>query len=245
MRTSQKVVILNSGGFSPTQFPSLKFWVDRSAGDVLFQDVSGAAPADTGDVAARWNDLSTQQNYVTNGAPANRPTVQAGGVSFNNSHALAGQSSLSVTNRTVFAAVRFDASLEWDIFFNIGSSGQFYVGKHTSGKMGVSYRNSLDVQVFSAGATLIPVGATAIVSHRLSVSGSNVNVIGRIDGVGEIDASATSGLTVANAVPILGGISTTGGLGLGGDISELFFCDAALTDSEIEQGEDYLTRKWA
>jgi len=74
MRNSLKhVVLLNSGGFSPTQISGLLLWADGKDASTL--------PDGVGNPATTWNDKSGNGNNLTQGTASLQPTVAADGIS--------------------------------------------------------------------------------------------------------------------------------------------------------------------
>jgi len=244
VRNSLKHVVLLNSGFNPTQISGLQLWLDSNDSSTLWQDTSATTAAGIGDDVARWDDKSPNSNNVTQDTASKQPALQVGGVQFDGAEYLVSDNSVALTERTIFSVINFNVSLDWDLFTAFDNDAKMYFGKRDTGKLISSHRDSSLVQVVTNGATVISASTYVIMSHRLSVSGSNVDVVDRLNGENDATASHANGLSSETKKIGIGALNISGTLGFGGYMREYILCRTALSDSEISQVESYLSSKW-
>lgn len=152
------------------------------------------------------------------------------------------------TNKTIVMACLANTAVASARIMVNQVSGNWYAGITNGGggggknRMVVSYNNATPAQqVVSSAADSAPVNIAYVMSARWSVSGSDVTVVERINGVDvTVGGSFATGITAGPTGAIIVGALGVAANPWPGDLGEIIVYNTALTDQELADTENYL-----
>jgi hypothetical protein len=211
-------------------------WYD--AGEGVFDATSGGSAVTDGNAVARWEDQSGSGFHLTQATAAAQPTLNNSTLNglpvltFASGDAIS--TALSVvtgaTLRTIFAVCR-GATANTNVIADLGDGSGAGTQYAITGEIGVRVASGSRIFGTSLSATHALVAVTATTGD---VSGTELRVNGSAASVSSTSArtlNTQSGLRVGSS--------------LGGDIAELLIYDAALSTTDRDAVESYLTTKYA
>jgi len=203
--------------------------------------------SDTGSDPATWSDISGNNNHVTQADAAKQPAIIAGGLNGRQIRRFDGgdflQHSLSSfldspSQITVFAVAYGSVGSIGALVSKSGSTSaangwRFYLNSSPDGQ--VLFRSNWGVLLGASGSNSdwrVMVGSYVSGEQRVVINGS---VVGS-------GTSTTPAATNTNKLSI--GVMTSGANGLVGDIAEIIVFPTALSTSDRQSVERYLSAKW-
>ncbi len=233
------------GAFTPTSITGLQLWLDASDEATLL-DASGNAVAANSPVA-RWKDKSSAGNDFVQGVVNNQPTR----ATFNGLKTLA------------FDGANDGMSTAWDYFFtNISlfivfrttaiQYNRFFTLNDNSGAFDYSLSgNIIPLVGNSAGGIGAYVANTASYTAVVPYSANTMAIAGsfitptsistKINAASATQAASYAGKAIKKAH--IGAINSFSD-SINGNIAEVLFYNTALTSSQIQQVQSYLSTKW-
>jgi len=220
------------GAFQPSQISGCIVWLD--AEDISTITLNGAT-------VSKWDDKSGEDNHVAQATADNQPVYRApGGVGIN------GKASFDYHNDnlksdvfaggpvnqpdTVFLVIQYDS---------VGGFPHPFDGR-TSGEQYYSISSSPYYFRISAGSLvgggIASINTPYIYEAIFNEANSSIIINGNVTGTGNSGTNSLTGVTIGGAY--------NGSFDLNGKIGEVIVYDRALTESERNQVENYLSIKW-
>ena len=224
------------GAFSsPTDISGLQLWLDASDSSTIIEN---------GGTVSQWNDKSGNGYNVSQGTASNQPTYTASAlnsksvVRFDGNDELTNGSATVVggsTNRTVFVVFNSTGGSATSYGVTLGdstSTGQtFGVSKEIAVRVNGGYRTWTTAVDSTHAIVTIVLDGTSTTDLSAWKNGSSLT------------ASSTGTQTINTAAGIIIGNGTAGG-NLVGDVAEIIVYNSALSTSDRESVESYLSTKW-
>jgi hypothetical protein len=220
----------------PQSVPNLVLWLDAHA-------VTGL---NEGATVSTWSDASGLNHHATQGATGQQPTYRASALNgepavrfdgSNDALALAGTVVSGPQPRTVFFVARPNVSGNRSII-DLGNGATTGGGFQISPELAVRINGGSRVWAPAVSTTTPTLGV-------LQLTGTTTTTLNLwVDGVARV-ATSTTGATVQTAGSGTVGRWTPGGNHFDGDIAEILVYSRALSTSERQSVEQYLTSKYA
>lgn len=222
---------------TPDTIPDLTLWLDASEGVTT----DGSTPAVDGELVQQWDDQSGEGNHAVQLTSGNRPTFET--------NVFNGQPTLRfATNKAIVTSSFLDASYNTAFTFfivankanddlQVSSSNQ--TSTFFSGRQGFLIYNSgnlTDTQTQTAAG----IATTSLGIETFRYNGSMKTL--RFNGFTRINEAATGNLGLSGALTV--GARSSNDFYYSGDIAEVLIYNRALTDSEVDEVEEYLATKY-
>lgn len=226
---------------SPLEVAGCQLWLNFCDITRLSQDTAGVTPVTAlGDPIGRVLDQSPNANHFTQATAGKRPTWQyAGGVFDGVDDVMSGANTgLNVTSRTVFVSWTANSVPgSTRILLGGGGSTNYYVGATSGLKSIASWNNTVPAGKNSSTLVGFPVGVYTKFSTRWATSGSNVDLLQRVNAASLINNYTDGHQTPVGATYFVGALNATPASMVHGTISHVLVYNRALTDAEIAQIE--------
>lgn len=223
--------------FSPTSISGLQLWLDASDSSTITLN---------GSTVSQWNDKSGNDYHVSQGTASNQPTYVESALNSKNTVRFdgAGDGLINTidtpvggsTNRTVFVVFNFTAFIGPKYALTLGYNG---------GALGTAFGISQEIAVRVGDGNRL---------FNTSVDTTHAIVTIMLDGTSTTDLSAwKNGSSLGVSSTVTRTINTSSGIGIGrsnggaylqGDVAEVIVYNSALSTSDRESVEDYLSGKW-
>jgi len=232
--TWKRTAALSSWGDLP-DIAGLQLWLDADDSDTITLN---------GSTVSQWNDKSGNDYHVSQSTASNQPTYTASAlnsksvVRFDGNDELTNGSATPVggsTNRTVFVVFNSTAgSIAYGVVLGDSTSNGQSFG--ISREIAVRVHNGN--RVWSTGAINSTHSIVTIV-----LDGTSTTDLSAWKNGSSLTASSTSAQTINTAAGIIVGNGTVGG-NLTGDVAEIIVYNSALSTSDRQSVESYLSTKW-
>jgi hypothetical protein len=234
---------------SPLSIPGCSLWLDSADSSTLFTDTSGTTVAQQGQTVARWNDKSSNGNYVLQTTSGNRPALSTYSTGRSSVYfATNGLSLVSVSN-TVSSGNASRTAFLLQVAPNSSSIVRVGTGTHSANSPPSAFGFDNNTTVPAVVSPYVYTGADILQTATLR----SPSVL-----YAYYDASASQlggGYNFSNILTSSTTLNTTAGpwyLGLRPDgfgcvdshIIEFIHFNRVITTTERRQVEAYLANKW-
>jgi len=247
--------------FLPPQLAGLQLWLDSDQSDAFTLDAQG--------YIERWTDYSGNEHHATQSNTADRPIISSNmqndiaGVFFdysaNKPMLVSGYTPTSADSLTAFiVAKRVDDSSEYgggSVYKSLLSSGRPDSSSVEVGKFNMAESRDTGqvntithlVNAYNTPLGTMRDGKAHLLVGRFSIDANNDGYNeGRGDGITEELDDFTAAADADEILPMeIGGSQSASSRRFWGTIYEVVVFNRALTDSELDQMERYLSAKWA
>jgi hypothetical protein len=226
--------VTSDGDFSPSGISGLQLWLDADDSETITLN---------GSTVSQWNDKSGNGYNVSQGTASNQPTYTASALNSKNVVRFDGNDELTngsatvvggSTNRTVFVVLNSTAGT---IAYGVT------LGDSTSTGQSFGVSRELAVRVNSGNR----VWSTAVDATHAIVTivldGTSTTDLSAWKNGSSLTTSSTGTQTINTATGIIVGNGPSGG-NLNGDVAEIIVYNSALSTSDRQSVESYLSTKW-
>ena len=230
------IIGMSSGIFTPLEISGLQLWLDANDSSTITLN---------GSTVSQWNDKSGNGYNVSQSTASNQPTYQSavlnsksvvrfdgsGDVLTNTTDTPVGGS----TNRTVFVVFNSNTGITAKYPLALGNSTSTGQTFGISQEIGVRVNSGYQIWTTSVDST------HAIVT--IILDGTSTTDLSAWKNGSSLSAYTPSAQTINTTSGILVGNGPSGG-NLNGDVAEIIVYNSALSTSDRESVESYLSTKW-
>ena len=221
------------GAFSPTSISGLQLWLDADDSSTITLN---------GSTVSQWNDKSGNDYHVSQATASSQPTYTASALNSKSVVRFDGNDELTSldtvvggsTNRTVFV-----------VFNSTGGSIQYGVtlGDSTSIGQSFSVSREIGVRVNSGYRTWTTAVDSTHAIVTIVLDGTSTTDLLAWKNGSSLTVDLTSSRTINTAAGFIIGNGSSGG-NLTGDVAEIIVYNSALSTSDRQSVESYLSTKW-
>lgn len=241
--------ITGAVGFTPTDLPNLKLWLDAA-------DIS-TITKDGGDLVSNWADKSGLGNDAVQGVSTNQPLWQSASFGGNNKDSIfftindfldLGTVLSKFPDHTLFVVVNFGSTATGNVIAERKSDGAAATAGVTcyfsAGNLDNWYGDGTNFRITSGGST-VSVGTDY--SFNNTYESGDTLTVQRINGVNETETSGGGTATSIGGTKFKMSVGRTGdvnGQYITGNVAEIILCSSVITAQEILDTETYINNKY-